>query len=289
MSAASSVSAARPLCRQCRRAWRNALRVAASATQAPPPVFSVPGMPRIDLRELTAEAGSADVLTGLRDVKVLLEAFRCREPASLLATNLAGPTLGWWFSCASGNGQAVSYVSRRRLDAADFDLDATDEEGLPLVYNEAAIAAFWRRRPGELAARWAKFAGISAPWLTRLATAFLRGSIDRDQVALARDAVANLSKLGPTWVKLGQVRSAPAASHFMQGAPSRRLPDMRMHVPHHAPTAGLAACMLHAWQSCMRGQCMTARRMSCSGATEVARRGAGAVDSAGCAAAAGDG
>lgn len=115
-------------------------------------------------------------------------------------------------SFASGNRQAVSYVSRRRLDAADFDLDATDEEGLPLVYNEAAIAAFWRRRPGELAARWAKFAGISAPWLTRLATAFLRGSIERDQVALARDAVANLSKLGPTWVKLGQVRlpGAPA-------------------------------------------------------------------------------
>ena len=155
------------------------------------------------------------------------------------------------------------------------------------MYNEAAIAAFWRRRPGELAARWAKFAGISAPWLTRLATAFLRGSIERDQVALARDAVANLSKLGPTWVKLGQVRGAPAASHFMHGATSR------------LRCCQTCACMclimhpqqdlLHAWQSCMRGQCMTARRMSCSGATEVARRGAGAVDSAGCAAAAGDG
>lgn len=152
-------------------------------------------------------------------------------------------------SGASGDQQAVSYVSRRRLDAADFDLDATDEEGLPLVYNEAAIAAFWRRRPGELAARWAKFAGISAPWLTRLASAFLRGSIERDQVALARDAVANLSNLGPTWVKLGQVRSAPAASHFMQrlrhaaAQQAPLVPDMCMHVPHHAPTVGRTACM----------------------------------------------
>ena len=84
------------------------------------------------------------------------------------------------------------------------------------MYNEAAIAAFWRRRPGELAARWAKFAGISAPWLTRLATAFLRGSIERDQVALARDAVSNLARLGPTWVKLGQVQSALAALRLLE-------------------------------------------------------------------------
>lgn len=84
MATAGSVSAARPLCRQCRRAGRHALRVAASATQAPPAVFSVPGMPRIDLRELTAEAGSAEVLTGLRDVKVLLKAVSSQRPALLL-------------------------------------------------------------------------------------------------------------------------------------------------------------------------------------------------------------
>jgi hypothetical protein len=57
--------------------------------------------------------------------------------------------------------QAVSYVSRRRLDAEDFDPDAVDEEGLPLVYNEARIAAFWSKRPGELAGRWTRFAAIS--------------------------------------------------------------------------------------------------------------------------------
>lgn len=57
--------------------------------------------------------------------------------------------------------QATSYVSRRRLDAADFDPDAVDEEGLPLVYNEARIAAFWGKRPGELASRWTRFAAIS--------------------------------------------------------------------------------------------------------------------------------
>ena len=51
--------------------------------------------------------------------------------------------------------QASSYVSRRRLDDADFDPEAVDEEGLPLVYNEERIAAFWSGRPGELAGRCA--------------------------------------------------------------------------------------------------------------------------------------
>ena len=103
--------------------------------------------------------------------------------------------------------QAVSYVSRRRMDAVDFDPDEVDEEGLPLVHNEDRINAFWSARLGELAGRWATFAGISAPWLTRLATAVVRGTLERDRASLARDAVDNLEKLGPTYVKLGQILS----------------------------------------------------------------------------------
>ena len=73
-----------------------------------------------------------------------------------------------------------------------------DEEGLPLVYNEERISAFWSNRVGELASRWATFGGIAAPWLTRLATGFVRGTLERDRAGLARDAVNNLEKLGPT-------------------------------------------------------------------------------------------
>jgi hypothetical protein len=51
----------------------------------------------------------------------------------------------------------VSYVSRRRLDDEDFDPNAVDEDGLPLVYNEQRIANFWGKRPGELAGRWTKW------------------------------------------------------------------------------------------------------------------------------------
>lgn len=92
----------------------------------------------------------------------------------------------------------VSYVSRQRMRMADFDPDAVDEEGLPLVYNEDRIAEFWKKRPGELASRWTRFAGISLPWLTSLANSFIRGTIERDQGRLAREAVANLEQLGVT-------------------------------------------------------------------------------------------
>ncbi|PNW83358.1 hypothetical protein CHLRE_05g246552v5 [Chlamydomonas reinhardtii] len=103
--------------------------------------------------------------------------------------------------------RSVSYVSRRRLDAADFDPDEVDEDGLPLVYNEERIAGYWGGRPGELAGRWTKFAAVSAPWLTKLANAVISGRLDRDRAALARDAVDNFEKLGPTFIKLGQILS----------------------------------------------------------------------------------
>ncbi|GFR44520.1 hypothetical protein Agub_g5787, partial [Astrephomene gubernaculifera] len=103
--------------------------------------------------------------------------------------------------------RSVSYVSRRRLDSADFDPDAVDGEGLPLVYNEARIAAYWGGRPGELAGRWTQFAAVSAPWLTKLANAVLSGRLTAQRAALAREAVDNLQRLGPTFVKLGQILS----------------------------------------------------------------------------------
>lgn len=78
---------------------------------------------------------------------------------------------------------SVSYVSRRRLDSADFDRDEVDEDGLPLVYNEERIAQFWSKRPGELASRWGNFAAISAPWLTGLANAAISGRLQVGRAA----------------------------------------------------------------------------------------------------------
>lgn len=47
----------------------------------------------------------------------------------------------------------------------------------------------------------------AVPWLTKLATAVLRGRLEQEQDGLAREAVRNLERLGPTFLKLGQVLS----------------------------------------------------------------------------------
>ena len=83
-----------------------------------------------------------------------------------------------------------------------------DEDGLPLVYNEERLSQFWSKRPGELAGRWANFAAISAPWLTSMANAVISGRLAERQAPLAAAAVENLEKLGPTFVKLGQIMCA---------------------------------------------------------------------------------
>ena len=84
-----------------------------------------------------------------------------------------------------------------------------DDEGLPLVYNEKRIAAFWSGRPGELTSRWTNFVAVAAPWLTQLVNTAIQGKLTnpQSQISLARNAVSNLEKLGPTFIKLGQILS----------------------------------------------------------------------------------
>ena len=49
----------------------------------------------------------------------------------------------------------------------------------------------------------------AVPWLTKLANGVIQGRLGdpTTQTALARDAVDNLERLGPTYVKLGQIMS----------------------------------------------------------------------------------
>lgn len=52
---------------------------------------------------------------------------------------------------------------------------------------------------------------LAAPWLTKLASAYLRGTLETDQGQLAKEAVNNLTRLGPTFIKLGQILSIRSA------------------------------------------------------------------------------
>ena len=96
---------------------------------------------------------------------------------------------------------------------AEVDLDgpvAVDEEGLPLVYDKTAIQAFWDKQGGALQKRWAEFLGLSVPFLTRVATLSITGGaaeLARNDRSLARDARIIIEKLGPTYIKAGQMMS----------------------------------------------------------------------------------
>lgn len=100
-----------------------------------------------------------------------------------------------------------SYVSQQAAEQGDEDPLAVDEDGLPLVYSVERIAKFWDTKPGELAERWSRFLRISTPFVTRFFYSLLNNRLSDDEEDLARTAVNNLTELGPTFVKLGQVLS----------------------------------------------------------------------------------
>jgi predicted unusual protein kinase regulating ubiquinone biosynthesis (AarF/ABC1/UbiB family) len=123
---------------------------------------------------------------------------------------------------AAAAAAVVQEVSQRvrDIEAPDTDQsfvamdesrrDLVDEEGLPLVYNKDAIQKYWEGQGGALQARWAEFLAVSVPFLTRVAALLVSGGSDAlnaNARELARDARQRIEKLGPTYVKMGQMMS----------------------------------------------------------------------------------
>ena len=96
-----------------------------------------------------------------------------------------------------------SYVARSTT--AEIDAD-----GLPLVYNKEQIQKYWDKQGGALQKRWAEFLSLSVPFLTKVATLAITGGsaeLSKNDRALAKDARIIIEKLGPTYIKAGQMMS----------------------------------------------------------------------------------
>ena len=78
------------------------------------------------------------------------------------------------------------------------------------MYDKAAIQVYWDKQGGALQKRWAEFLGLSVPFLTRVASISITGGADeltKNGRTLAREARIIIEKLGPTYIKAGQMMS----------------------------------------------------------------------------------
>ncbi len=98
--------------------------------------------------------------------------------------------------------------SREAVGAAEREGESEGAGGLPAVYDRDAIQRYWDGRPGELTRRWGEFVRLNVPFLTRVATILLSGgSLASEAGKLSKDARIIMEKLGPTYIKLGQMLS----------------------------------------------------------------------------------
>lgn len=100
--------------------------------------------------------------------------------------------------------EAKSFVSNAR-DKEQMKL--VDDEGLPLVYSQEGIQQFWSKKSGELVGRWTEFLALGSPFFLKLVTSFATGRFEESQASLAKDLRNLMEKLGPTYVKMGQMLS----------------------------------------------------------------------------------
>lgn len=85
-----------------------------------------------------------------------------------------------------------------------------DEAGLPLVYDKNLIEQYWKKEGSALSSRWTEFLGYAVPYLTKVITLVVSGGsgeLKKNGKMLARDARIIFEKLGPTYIKLGQMMS----------------------------------------------------------------------------------
>ena len=104
----------------------------------------------------------------------------------------------------------VSKTYVYRNGAAENRTGVVDEVGLPLVYNKDLIQKYWKKQGSALTQRWTEFLGYAVPYLTKVITLVVSGGpeeLSKNGASLAKDARVIFEKLGPTYVKMGQMMS----------------------------------------------------------------------------------
>lgn len=97
-----------------------------------------------------------------------------------------------------------------RDGASENRIGVVDSVGLPLIYDKKIIEAYWKSQGSALTSRWTEFLGYAIPYLTRVITLLISGGsgeLKKNGGVLAKDARIIFEKLGPTYIKMGQMMS----------------------------------------------------------------------------------
>lgn len=98
-------------------------------------------------------------------------------------------------------------ISAGDIRFAENDGVGGNDTGLPLDYDEEAIREYWSARPGAARARLIEVLAAFTPLVTKVSIDLARGTLSDNSAARAAELRDVLTRLGPTFVKLGQALS----------------------------------------------------------------------------------
>ena len=84
---------------------------------------------------------------------------------------------------------------------------AFNVDRLPAVFDRAAFDRYSNSQPRAMAERWGTFVQATAPVGQEVISQFAAGKISRDDPAIAASLRTALTRLGPTFIKIGQILS----------------------------------------------------------------------------------
>eukprot|EP00611_Tribonema_gayanum_P028766 TRINITY_DN7497_c0_g1_i2.p1 TRINITY_DN7497_c0_g1~~TRINITY_DN7497_c0_g1_i2.p1 ORF type:complete len:390 (+),score=124.67 TRINITY_DN7497_c0_g1_i2:111-1280(+) len=104
-------------------------------------------------------------------------------------------------------GAALSDYDVAQGEMRLIDVDETDEEKLPLVYQPEILEEYYKRRSHLVVQRTLQLAGAFGGFMTSLAIDAARGTLKTNEVKRAAELREIITSLGPFYIKLGQALS----------------------------------------------------------------------------------
>ncbi|KAA8498519.1 putative aarF domain-containing protein kinase, chloroplastic [Porphyridium purpureum] len=102
------------------------------------------------------------------------------------------------------------YANGVREQRRQESLKQPNKDAPPLLYDKQLMKRYWKARPAELNARWRVFLGVATPFFTKCIRDFAAGRLLKDDTnirEIAKMAREGFERLGPSYVKLGQILS----------------------------------------------------------------------------------